>query len=342
LQGENMMPPRTKRPATPISGHATPRAVHTPRRNPRAAVRCISCVRVRPLLAAERSAGQAEVWRTAADDSGGGGVSLERAALEREGRAEWLADTAFTYDHVFGPEASTAEVFATVAAPLVPSVLDGVNCTLVAYGQTASGKTTTMLGCAELAFRDLLGRARTVARDRASPRTVSFRASCCEVYNEQCNDLLSAGGTGLRLYERGGLNGGVLVGDLSSTPVANLDEAVALLRAAEAQACHIRKAVVDAALHPRRAMQRRVGSTSANDRSSRSHLIFTLVAESWPARDGDSDGDARSGDGDGGDGGDGDGDGGEGVVRAACLQLVDLAGSERAHAGSEALREEGS
>lgn len=52
---------------------------------------------------------------------------------------------AFTFDRVFGPEASQQEVYAAAAAPLLADVLQGYNGCLLAYGQTGAGKTFTMV-----------------------------------------------------------------------------------------------------------------------------------------------------------------------------------------------------
>lgn len=50
----------------------------------------------------------------------------------------------FTYDHVFGPESNQEELFLEVALPIVDQFLQGFNGTILAYGQTFSGKTYTM------------------------------------------------------------------------------------------------------------------------------------------------------------------------------------------------------
>ena len=55
-------------------------------------------------------------------------------------------DTAlFSFDRVFAPRASQGEVFEDIGQ-LVQSVTDGYNCTIFSYGQTGSGKTWTMEG----------------------------------------------------------------------------------------------------------------------------------------------------------------------------------------------------
>ena len=47
---------------------------------------------------------------------------------------------------MFGPEETTEELYEKVGKNLVSSVLKGMNGTIFAYGQTASGKTYTMEG----------------------------------------------------------------------------------------------------------------------------------------------------------------------------------------------------
>jgi hypothetical protein len=49
-------------------------------------------------------------------------------------------------DRVFSEQSSTPEIFDVAIKDLVASVVDGYNGTVFAYGQTAAGKTHTMLG----------------------------------------------------------------------------------------------------------------------------------------------------------------------------------------------------
>ena len=52
----------------------------------------------------------------------------------------------FTFDHVYDQRAKQAEVYDKTARDAVHSVLAGYNATIIAYGQTGTGKTYTMEG----------------------------------------------------------------------------------------------------------------------------------------------------------------------------------------------------
>ncbi|CBZ51363.1 unnamed protein product [Neospora caninum Liverpool] len=52
----------------------------------------------------------------------------------------------FTFDYVFGEHSSQEAIFERIGKPLVHSVCSGFNATLLAYGQSSSGKTYTIIG----------------------------------------------------------------------------------------------------------------------------------------------------------------------------------------------------
>ena len=76
--------------------------------------------------------------------------------------------------------------------PIVKKCLDGYNGTIIAYGQTASGKTHTMVGSA--VEKGILGNAVDDIYEyilgNNDTREITLWASYMEVYNEQVNDLL--------------------------------------------------------------------------------------------------------------------------------------------------------
>lgn len=54
----------------------------------------------------------------------------------------------FFFDGAFDSNATSEQIYADIAYPLVEGVTEGYNGTIFAYGQTGSGKTFTMQGVA--------------------------------------------------------------------------------------------------------------------------------------------------------------------------------------------------
>lgn len=52
----------------------------------------------------------------------------------------------FTFDYVYDPYATQDFLYENTACSAVNSVLEGYNATILAYGQTGTGKTHTMEG----------------------------------------------------------------------------------------------------------------------------------------------------------------------------------------------------
>jgi hypothetical protein len=72
---------------------------------------------------------------------------------------------------VFDESATTSEIFERAVKGLVRSVVDGYNGTVFAYGQTAAGKTHTMLGAWLAAMREVL-------EAHAPPRAAAISSLC--------------------------------------------------------------------------------------------------------------------------------------------------------------------
>jgi hypothetical protein len=88
----------------------------------------------------------------------------------------------FSAKQVFDEYATQQEVYQEVVEPIPQKLLDGINCALIAYGQTGTGKSHTMLGeghGAEINARVRRGRGETTERSgsRDSLRTDSSGAS---------------------------------------------------------------------------------------------------------------------------------------------------------------------
>lgn len=102
----------------------------------------------------------------------------------------------FSFDGLLGASASQQEVYETCVAPLVPSVLDGVNATVLAFGQTGSGKTYTVLGAggaskdalqhsgvAPRAARHIFELIASASAPRGGASDFSVRLQLVEIYN---------------------------------------------------------------------------------------------------------------------------------------------------------------
>ena len=211
-----------------------------------------------------------------------------------------VSEHKFTYDHVYhGSGASEKALYAQCVEPLVRGLLGGYNATVLAYGQTGSGKTFTM-GTARDASRDFASETereplgviprvmRTLfERVAALPgdTSVTLKVGFIEIHKEEIRDLLRPkSAVTLRDAPDGG---GVALVGAREKEVRTIEEMAKALRDGS--------------------NARATAATGMNDRSSRSHAIFTIHVETVSA------------------GADAPGD-----VTRAKMHLVDLAGSERA------------
>uniref|UniRef100_A0A1D1YB82 Kinesin-like protein n=1 Tax=Anthurium amnicola TaxID=1678845 RepID=A0A1D1YB82_9ARAE len=192
----------------------------------------------------------------------------------------------FKFDHVFGPQDSQEAVFAETM-PIVKSVMDGFNACIFAYGQTGTGKTFTMEGTPEnrgVNYRTLEELFR-ISEERSSVMRFEFFVSILEVYNEKIRDLLgeNPNQSAKRLEVKQAAEGTQEVPGLVEAQACSIDGVWELLKTGS--------------------RNRSVGSTNANEISSRSHSLVRITTK------------------------------GENLVNGlrsrSHLWLVDLAGSER-------------
>ena len=97
-----------------------------------------------------------------------------------------MQEKQYTFDKAFSAAATNADVYAATIAPLITHALQGINCTVFAYGATGSGKTFTMVGGAEdpglmVRSMDALFAESAALREEEE---VTITASYLEVYNE--------------------------------------------------------------------------------------------------------------------------------------------------------------
>ncbi|KAJ1611422.1 putative kinesin heavy chain [Cryptosporidium canis] len=185
---------------------------------------------------------------------------IEISSAESKSESE-AKERTFYLDHIFPMDTTQSYVYKTAAKPIVDQLFKGINGTVLAYGQTSSGKTFTMEGI--IGDNEKMGVIPRMVHDvfetiSNAEEHIEFqlKVSICEVYMERIRDLLDTSGTksNLRIHED--KIHGIYVKDLSEYFVTSPEEVFELM----------------ALGHKHRA----VASTNMNSYSSRSHLIFML------------------------------------------------------------------
>ncbi|XP_050303688.1 kinesin-like protein klp-20 [Anthonomus grandis grandis] len=168
----------------------------------------------------------------------------------------------FSFSKIFDEKSTQLDVYQTVASPLVNQALNGYNGTILAYGQSGTGKTFTILG--DNKSTDLRGIVPNVFSHILSQIALSdsstsylLTVTFLEIYNEEVRDLLSY--TGKKLEVRESPEYGVYVKNLSGVTVESTEQVFDI----------ISKGLKNRAL----------ACTSLNTQSSRSHAIFTILIE---------------------------------------------------------------
>ncbi|KAH1089690.1 hypothetical protein J1N35_016947 [Gossypium stocksii] len=114
----------------------------------------------------------------------------------------WDTDT-YEFDDVLTESASQKRVYEVVAKPVVESVLDGYNGTVMAYGQTGTGKTYTLgrLGEEDTADRGIIVRAMEDILADVSLESDSVSVSYLQLYMESLQDLLDPTNDNISIVE---------------------------------------------------------------------------------------------------------------------------------------------
>eukprot|EP00249_Psilotum_nudum_P020607 c27777_g1_i1 orf=680-2005(+) len=113
---------------------------------------------------------------------------LRRLKLHRN---DWDCET-YRFDEVFHDTASQKQIYKLAAKPVVESVLEGYNGTILAYGQTGTGKTFTLgsLGKEDASDRGVMVRAMEDILADLSSEQDSVSVSYLQLYMEALQDLL--------------------------------------------------------------------------------------------------------------------------------------------------------
>uniref|UniRef100_A0A1B6CIN5 Kinesin-like protein n=1 Tax=Clastoptera arizonana TaxID=38151 RepID=A0A1B6CIN5_9HEMI len=211
-------------------------------------------IRVRPLNEQEIQAGYKKIVNV---------NSIARMLSVLNPQASNIEHTkSFTFDVIFDTDSKQVDVYNETARPIVEKVLAGYNGTILAYGQTGTGKTFTMegnrnepelKGIIPNSFAHIFGH---IAKANEDTKFL-VRVQYFEIYNEEIRDLLTNNSSKLEVKERPDV--GVFIKDLTSRVVYNAGDMDRIMCAGN--------------------KNRVVGATAMNSESSRSHAIFSITIE---------------------------------------------------------------
>ncbi|GAV87247.1 LOW QUALITY PROTEIN: Kinesin domain-containing protein/Kinesin-related domain-containing protein, partial [Cephalotus follicularis] len=187
-----------------------------------------------------------------------------------------VGDRRFTFDSIFDSNSNQEDIFQLVGVPLVKDALAGYNASILSYGQTGSGKTYTMWGPPSAMVEDpsptsqqgivprifqMLFTKIQREQENSDGKQTNFQCRCSflEIYNERIGDLLDPIQRNLEIKDDP--KNGLYVENLSEEYVTSYEDVNQILI--------------------KGLSNRKVGATSINSKSSRSHILFSFVIESW-------------------------------------------------------------
>ncbi|KAB2615548.1 kinesin-like protein KIN12B [Pyrus ussuriensis x Pyrus communis] len=187
-----------------------------------------------------------------------------------------VGDRTFSFDSVFDSKSGQEDVFQTVGVPVVKNALAGYNTSILSYGQSGSGKTYTLWGppsamvedaspgsCQGIVPRIFQMLFSEIQKEQENSEgkqlNYQFRCSFLEIYNEQIGDLLDPTLRNLKIKDDP--KNGFYVENLTEEYVTSYEDVTQILI--------------------KGLSSRKVGATSMNSKSSRSHIVCTFIIESW-------------------------------------------------------------
>lgn len=263
----------------------------------------------------------------------------------------------YPFDLVFGPEADQAMIYHDVVSPMLDEVLQGYNCTLFAYGQTGTGKTSVLLFLEFFRVLIIDVRRYTMQGDLVPtpmgnpsaqagmiPRVLfrlfhqlestavdySVKVSFVELYNEELRDLLAnelsaPAGSTQPMGKGSGSNSNSNSNNFTDSNQGGLkifdDSSKKGVFIQGLEEMLVKDASDALALLTKGSHRRQIAATKFNDHSSRSHSVFSITVHIKETS-------AM----------------GDDLLKVGKLNLVDLAGSEnigRSGAENKRAREAG-
>ncbi|KAL4637165.1 hypothetical protein ACB092_03G060800 [Castanea dentata] len=173
-------------------------------------------------------------------------------------------DIMFSFDRVFCEKSDQAEVYEFLVLPIVRDAVNGINGTIITYGQTGAGKTYSIEGpgileCDEQK-KGILPRVVDGIFEHIKPDKMakySIKLSMVEIYMEKIRDLFDLSKDNIQIKES--KIQGILLSGATEMSIIDPAEALQSLSAGVAN--------------------RAVGETQMNMASSRSHCIYIFTVQ---------------------------------------------------------------
>ncbi|CRG94157.1 conserved Plasmodium protein, unknown function [Plasmodium gallinaceum] len=196
----------------------------------------------------------------------------------------YMHNTNFLFDRVFPEETKQEEVYSYLSNKFLNNLFEGYNCTIFAYGQTGSGKTFTMGFDYMNEISDNIGILPRFLDDmykiieKKKRNNINFDVSCTyiEIYNEEIVDLIDFDEVSydVKLNKKNGKNKkkSKINKNISIREDINKKEII-LMGIKNEKVENVQD--VFSILHKGN-LYRTTEKTFMNDKSSRSHAIFTI------------------------------------------------------------------
>ncbi|RLN05363.1 kinesin-1-like protein PSS1 isoform X2 [Panicum miliaceum] len=173
-----------------------------------------------------------------------------RPLSHKERKDEREEDVIFSFDKVFYEDAQQSDVYDFLAVPIVSDAINGINGTIITYGQTGAGKTYSMEGPSILHCNEQkTGLVQRVVDElfvclRSSASTWTVKLSMVEIYLEKVRDLLDLSKDNLQIKESKTqgiyISGATEISIVnSSDALENLSQGIANRAAGETRTLHL-------------------------------------------------------------------------------------------------------
>ena len=166
----------------------------------------------------------------------------------------------FSFDSIISPSQTNNDLFENLIKSNITSLLKGINISIIAYGQTNSGKTFTIKGEPKskdglmfLCIKEIFNLLNSNELNITKPL---IKMSVIEIYNETVNDLIDTNKKNLEIRES---PKGIYLNNLSECIITNFDKAMQVLNKVE--------------------NNKNNSEAKINEKSSKRHTLFKLNLE---------------------------------------------------------------